>query len=100
MENGPFTMAYRVQVGLGLLTPEERAEILARVADLADRPPERWQERGAVRLSTDEPLYLLRIDDSLRVIVRAADGAGPHIEDVVRRELLQWVREAGGAASA
>jgi hypothetical protein len=84
---------------MSVLTPVEQVRIRQKHADILALPPQRWQERGAVRLSSDEPLYLVRVDDNLRVILRQRRER-PEAEDIVRRETLQWFREAEDAARA
>ena len=59
------------------------------VAPLVHLPEERWSRAGAVRLEASEPLYLVRVDDSLRAIVRPRLGDRPEVEDLVRHETLE-----------
>jgi hypothetical protein len=99
MQNGRYTLHSRALQALNVLTPGEQERIRRKLSEVLSLPPEHWQERGTVRLSPDEPLYLVRVDDSLRVILREG-GERPEVEDIVRHETLQWFREAEDAARA
>ena len=71
------------------LTPRERGALETVLGPLVGLPEERWPTAGAVRLDSAEPLYLLRVDDSLRAIVRPAAGGRPELLDLVRHETLE-----------
>jgi hypothetical protein len=100
MKNGRFTFHERVLPGLGVLTPAERKAVRAKVAALAGLPAEQWSRRGVVQITPEEPLYLVRIDESLRIILRERPGERPEVEDIVRHETLHWFRAAEHAGHA
>lgn len=100
MNNGRFTVHRRAQAAIDVLTPEEWKAVRVKLAELADTPIEQWPARGVTRISSQEPLYFARIDDSLRVILRGVEGEPPALLDFVRHETLQWFRSAEGAAHA
>ena len=68
----------------------------AAVSPLSSLPVKRWPAAGAKKLASEEPLYLVRVDESLRAIVRPVPGARPEVLDFVRHEILQLFREGAG----
>ena len=66
----------------------------ATLAKLAEVSLRQWPRQGVVRISPDEPLYMVPVDDSLRVILRAGEGEQPEAQDIVRHETLQWFQTA------
>lgn len=98
MNNGRFTLHRRARAAIDVLTPAERKAVRAKLVELADSPIEQWPARGALRISQEEPLYFAPVDESLRVILRGAEGQPPELLDLVRHETLQWFRTAGDAA--
>jgi hypothetical protein len=84
-----FTLHRRALVGYNELAPAERDRLQAALAPLVDLPAERWPTVGAVRLESADPLYLVRVDDSLRAIVRPTPTGPPELLDLVRHELLE-----------
>src|SRR5947209_5918262 len=92
MPNPRFTLHPRALPGFNVLTPAERDAVKAALAPLARRPAAAWPKAGAVQLPDEEPLFLVRVDDSLRAIVRPGPGGQPEILDLVRHETLQWFR--------
>jgi hypothetical protein len=71
------------------LSPAERKAIDRSIARLVDLPEEQWPKAGAVRLKSAEPLYMLRVDASLRAIVRPGEDGEPELLDLVRHETLE-----------
>lgn len=91
MTSLPFAIHHAAFTGYMTLTPEERVAIQAAIDPLVDRPEEEWTAHGAIRLGSAEPLYLLKIDASLRAIVRPAPGGRPELLDLVRHETLEFM---------
>jgi hypothetical protein len=89
MSDFGFVLHRRALLASSALTPSEREALEAAVGRLAGLSPERWPEAGARRLASEEPLFLVEVDESLRAIVRPARGGQPEVVDVVRHELLQ-----------
>ena len=56
---------------------------------LSKLPEERWPTAGAIRLESADPLYMVRVDDSLRAFVRPTAGKQPELLDLIRHETLQ-----------
>ena len=89
----------RAMLAFDELTTSERNALEEKIAPLTDLPPDQWSSAGVVRLDTPQPLYLLRIDDSLRALLRPGSGGQPEIVDFVRHETLELFFK-GEAASA
>jgi hypothetical protein len=84
-----FRLHRRAQLAYHTLTPGERDALDAAVSRLVDLPEEDWPGASAIRLDSAEPLYVLKIDRSLRALVRPAPGGQPEVEDLVRHETLE-----------
>ena len=88
MSDQHFTIHRRAWLAYNVITPKERAAVDAAVERLADLPEERWEEAGAARLETAEPLYVVNVDRSLRAFVRPTPGGRPELDDLLRQEML------------
>jgi hypothetical protein len=91
MTSVPFAIHHGAFMAYTTLTPEERAAIQAAIDPLVGHPEEEWTARGAIRLESPEPFYLLKIDPSLRAIVRPTSGGRPEVFDLVRHETLEFM---------
>jgi hypothetical protein len=89
MESNGFGFHRRAFMALGELSDAERAAVLERLEALSRIPPRDWHARVVRRAGSATPLYLIRIDDSLRVLIAAPEGRAPEVVDVVRHETLQ-----------
>ena len=89
MNDFRFLLHRRALLAYNALTPAERDSLEQAIAPLVDRPEQRWCASGAARLESPEPLYLVRVDASLRAIVRPAAGGQPEVLDLVRHETLE-----------
>jgi mRNA-degrading endonuclease RelE of RelBE toxin-antitoxin system len=78
------------------LAKDEREQVLQTLAVLVDRPADEWTQTQARKLQGDQSLYLVRVNDSLRIILRAADGQEPEVMDFVRHETLEAFTKAAG----
>jgi hypothetical protein len=87
----PFAIHHQAFTGYTTLAPEERVAIQAAIEPLVDRPEEEWTAHGAIRLGSPNPLYLLKIDASLRAIVQPMPGGQPELLDLVRHETLEFL---------
>jgi len=90
MEVGNYKFHRRAFMALNQLPADEQAKVLETLARLFDSPADQWPAAQAKRLSGEPPLYLVRIDDSLRAIVSSAEGQEPEVMDIVRRETLEF----------
>ncbi len=66
MDPVPFAINHQIFMGFTTLTPEEREAVKAAIAPLMDHMQRDWPAHGAIRLASPDPLYLLRVDPSLR----------------------------------
>jgi hypothetical protein len=89
MEVGSYKWHRRAFTALNQLAGDEQAQVLERLASLVDTPAASWPETLAKRLPDDPSLYLVRINDSLRVILRSVEGQQPEVMDIVRHETLK-----------
>jgi hypothetical protein len=99
MEVGSYKFHRRAFTALNQLGADEQAQVLETLAGLVDTPVVRWSAVQAKALPGEPPLYLVPVNDSLRLIVRAADGQEPEVMDLVRHETLEaFTRSAGNGA--
>lgn len=89
MEVSSYRFHRRAFMALNQLTADEQAQVLETLTSLVDTPAVQWPVAQVKRLPGEPPLYLVRIDDSLRAIVSAAAGQEPEVMDIVRRETLE-----------
>ena len=90
MENGKYRFHRRASATFRELPVEEQSQTLERLAELSSIPVRDWTPELARRISGEESLYLVKVNDSLRLMVQADDGEVPVVMDIVRRELLQF----------
>jgi hypothetical protein len=88
MNDRRFRIHRRALTSYSILTPRERNALDAALDRLVDLPESRWPTAGAVRLELAEPVYLVRVDKSLRAFVEPAPGGQPELSDLVRQETL------------
>lgn len=84
----------RASTALNQLSDDEQAHVLETLAALAGTPPAQWPAGQAKRLPGDPPLYLVRVNDSLRVIVRVPADQPTEVLDIVRHETLEFFKKA------
>src|SRR5436309_2550664 len=89
MEVTNYKFHRRALAALNQLPADEQAQVLERLASLVDTLPAQWPAAQAKRLPGDPLLYLVRVNDSLRIIVRATEGQEPEVMDLVRHETLE-----------
>jgi hypothetical protein len=94
MEVGNYKFDYRAFTAFNQLATKEQAQVLETLATLADTPVAQWPATQAKRLPGNQHLYLVRVNDSLRVIVGLPDGQKPEVMDIVRRETLESFSKA------
>jgi hypothetical protein len=99
MTNVHFLLHRRALLAYNALTQAERDRVEAALAPLADLPLERWPGRGARKLASEKPLYLVLVDKSLRAIVRPTAGGQPEVLDLVRHETLRKFQEGVGVSA-
>jgi hypothetical protein len=95
MDAGNIKFHRRASMALAELPSGDQAKVRASVASLAGIPVEEWSNGRLRRLPGPQPLYLLEVDDSLRVFLLATEGQPPEVVDVVRQETLNTFARAG-----
>ncbi len=89
-----FGFHRRASMALGQLCEAEQARVLEKLKTIADIPPNEWPARLVRRVDVSTPLYLIRVDNSLRVLISAPDGQVPEVLDIVRHETLEQFANA------
>ena len=99
MTKPAFLVHRRALLGYNGLTRTERRSLREAIAPLLKLPEDQWTQAGAIRLQMKEPIYLLRLDKSLRVLVRPLPDGKVEILDFVHRETLDYFKESPQAAA-
>jgi len=74
------------------IPPDKRNQILEKLTFLAPLPPEQWPQDLVRRWGTSEPLYVLQLEDGLRVVFRRADDRHRLIAmEVFLQELIDFL---------
>lgn len=89
-----FRFHRRASFALGQLTSNEQAQILDALADLADTPSGHWPAAQARRLAGEPPTFLVRANESLRIMIQTLPGQQPEVVDIVRHEALGLFAQA------
>jgi hypothetical protein len=89
MENGHLGLHRRASMALGQLPDIEQARVIERLEALNDLPPSEWPARIVKRADVATTLYLISVDDSLRLLIAAPEGQPPEVMDIVRHETLE-----------
>jgi hypothetical protein len=89
MRVGRFGLHRRAFMALGQLSAVDQSAIVERLESLSDLPPQDWPARVARRPDVAEPLYVIPVDDSLRVLIFAPEDHDPEVADIVRHETLE-----------
>jgi hypothetical protein len=95
MEVGTYKLHRRAREALHQLDGDEQARVLETLAALAEIPAAEWPPPQARRLPHDPTLFLVRVDDSLRIFLRVVEGEQPEALDIVRQETLDAFAKAG-----
>ncbi len=88
MKIGTFTIHRRAWMTLTQLTEAEQKRVTARLEALSDIPVVQWPPAWVKPIGGIPPLYLVKIDDSLRGFVHAEEDQQLELVDLVRRETL------------
>jgi hypothetical protein len=96
MEIGRFKLHRRAFSALGELSPEDQETIQTRLDALGGVPPNEWPATRVKAPHDDRPVYLLRIDHSLRAFIAVSRDGELEILDFVRRETLETFAKARG----
>jgi hypothetical protein len=79
METANFTVHRRARFVLQQLSSEEQNRVLDRLAYLADVPVAQWPPASVKKMAGKESLFLVQVDDQLRMIVRTDEGQPPEV---------------------
>jgi len=96
MEVGTYKFHRRAVVALNQLAADEQSQVVQRLNRLVEIPPLQWPAAEAKRLPGEPPLYLVRVNDSLRALVQADNGHEPEVMDIVRQETLEFFAKSAG----
>ena len=83
----------RAATGLGALSYGERRQVIEAADALQHEEPTRWPRDKVIRLSTTEPVFLLRVSPELRAFIRTPESGGVLLDDIVRKETLKLFRQ-------
>jgi hypothetical protein len=89
MEVDSYPFHRRALTAFHQLSSDEQAEVLVILASLLETPPIQWPTPQAKRLAGDQSLYLVRVNDSLRILVQTGEGRKLEVMDLVRHETLE-----------
>jgi hypothetical protein len=84
----------RADAVLNELSPADRAVVLERLEALARVPTREWDAREVKKPGADRPLYLVRLNDSLRAFIDLPAIGSPEVLDIVRQETLESFAKA------
>ena len=88
----------RALMVLNQLSDAEQRRLQERLTVLFEIPVAQWPAVWVKRLEGDQPLYLVRIDDTLRVLIQVEEEQQPELMDIVRQERLESFARAGANA--
>jgi hypothetical protein len=94
MEVGTFKFHRRARQALHQLDGDEQARVQETVAALGETPAAQWPPAQARRFPRDPSLFLVCVDDSLRLIVQVVEGQQPEVLDIVHQETLDIFAKA------
>jgi hypothetical protein len=96
MPNSRVRISSDVLVGYDTLNEQEREALEAAISPLMKRPEKQWPKFGAIKLALPKPLYMVRVDKSLRAFVQPLADGEPEVVDFVRQELLDRYFKGAG----
>jgi hypothetical protein len=82
----------RARPALAILAEAERRQVIEATDALQRERPDHWPETKVVRLTPEEPVYLLRVSPDLRAFVRVQEPDQLELLDIVRPETLKLFR--------
>jgi hypothetical protein len=86
---GNYNFHRRAYMAFVQLAPEDQKKLLESLEALADTPVQEWLEGSARRLGDDPSLYIVPVDESLRVVVQAEEKS-LMVLDIVRQETIDF----------
>jgi hypothetical protein len=88
MGSGTYKLHRRAVIALNQLADAEQQRVKERLSALVEIPVTQWPAAWVKPLQDNPPLYLVRVDDSLRLIVQPEDSQRVELMDIVRHETL------------
>jgi hypothetical protein len=98
MEIGNFKMHRRAAGTFGQLEPHEQNDVRTRLAFFSEIPLAQWPPALVKRLPGEEPIYLMRINESLRAFIHALEGQQPEVLDFAPQARLDFMAQADARA--
>jgi hypothetical protein len=95
---GNYRFHRRAFAALKELTAEEQAQVLEKLASFVGVTAAQWPPADVKRLPGEPPVYLVRVNDSLRLFIQADEGQEPEVVDIARQETLKAFSQANGGA--
>lgn len=83
----------RVLPGLDVLTPEETENFWKAVNSLEDFSPERPLPENITKFNKDEPIYVIKVDASLRAMLGFTEDNKIEIIDLFPQERIDFYKE-------
>jgi hypothetical protein len=94
MEVGTCTFHRLAKMKFHQLDSDEQARVRETLAALVETPVAQWPPEKARRLPGDPAMFLVRVDDSLRLFVQVVEGRQPEVLDIVHQETLDFFAKA------
>ena len=90
MDVGNFKFGHLASRVFDQLPVRDQIEVTERLTMLQGLSRAKWSAKG-IRKIPNEPIYLFRVNKSLRAFLRVVDGEQPEVLDIVRQELLDYM---------
>jgi putative addiction module CopG family antidote len=87
------TIHQRVNMALDILSPEEKRSVYRAIDYLEFFGIDPSEGANVKRIKTDEPIYLLKVDRSIRLILQRLEQDKIEVLDLVRSETLKLFAE-------
>ncbi len=94
MDINNFTFHRRAFFAFNQLTSSEQTQVLEKLDKYAETPEGFWASSEAQKVPGDPPLYLLPVNDSLRLLVQERMEQKSEVMDIVRQETLETFRHS------
>jgi hypothetical protein len=94
-----YNMHRRARSGFYELSPDEQRQVEDKLQALTNLPPWQWPGAKAISLPDTPPDYLVPVNDSLRLIVRAEEGKPLELLDIIRQETIDLFARAAVQAA-
>ena len=77
------------KIVLDQLSAREQASVRRKLASLVGLAPVDWPTRLVKRVRSEPTMFMLRVDNSLRAVLRAVEGEQPEVLDIFRKEAAE-----------